>query len=201
MRPSVFHVVCAMNRRFEGVLSYPYLDIRGLVTVGCGCLVPSLSAMQALPWRGPNGERSTGADVAHAWDELRAATYLELRGGGAFEAVTQIRLLPSDIDALMFDRVSAADKSLAARFSGWGDAPASAQAATLSMAYAMGAHALDGFPRFCAAFRAADWGTCALECRMDDSHNAGLRPRNSANQALFAAAADGGDPDAVPVVW
>ena len=200
MRESVAAVIPAFEEHFEGRVRWPYLDIKSLVTVGIGCQVDREEFM-LLPWIDEaTGAPATAGAIEHAWDTVRSATYLELRGGGSptFAALTPIRITDAAVDWLCGSRHRVYDAQLLARFlDAWTQAPASAQLATLSMAYAMGAGALDGFPRFCTAFRAADWGSCALECRMEDVHNPGLRPRNAANAALFAAAADGGDPDAV----
>ena len=200
MRASVESIIPRFQERFEGRVHWPYLDILGLVTVGIGCQVEREEFM-LLPWVDEaTGERATSAAIECAWGAVRAAYQYERLGGGnpVFSALTTIRLQDAAIDWLCGSRHRVYDQKLLARFGGaWESAPASAQLATLSMAYAMGEGRLDKFPRFCAAFRAADWGACALECRMDDSRNPGLRPRNAADAALFAASADGGDPDAV----
>jgi hypothetical protein len=118
-----------------------------------------------------------------------------MRGGGAYEGLTQIRLTEDAIDSLTMSKAREMVAHLLNRFPNWDNLPADAQLGTLSLAWACGP--AFNFPRFSAALGAEDFATCALECKMDATGNPGLVPRNKANQALFLDAARGGDPDVV----
>jgi len=198
MRSSVVEPFLALSKHFEGDLPFLYLDRRNLVTCGIGCLVDPASLALALAWVDvASAEPVESAVVLAAWQAVKARDDLAPKGGAAFASVTTIRLTPASVDALFRERMRAADTLLAKRFACWEVSPASAQAATLSMAYAMGEGRLDEFPKFCAAFRLQDWATCALECEMDARADANLAQRNKANQQLFAACLDGTDVNTV----
>ena len=194
MRPAVYDVFPVFTARFEGRTPYLYLDINGNVTVGLGCLVQSLAQCQTFPWGNALGEPATAAEVESAWDAVRAATDLEPRGGGSFSALTMIRLTEEAIDDLARKRAAINEIEMMIRFP-LADLQADAQLGLQSMAWAMGADGFRNFPRFSAAILARDWATAAIECRINDRHNPGLRPRNAANARLFGACLDPGDPD------
>ena len=201
MRDSVRAAFIAFTTRFEGRVPWMYEDIDRGITVGLGCLLTSLAQAQGLPWQDMAGGPATADSVAWSWGQVRGATYLATHGGAAYETLSNVRLSNDAIDALAMQRL-AAEEAIVSGLAGYEAAPAPAGLAILGMAWACGAEGvLRGFPRFCAAFSRGDWGTCALECRMDDSHNPGLTPRNRATSALFAACLDSADPDSVPVVW
>lgn len=193
MKPEVAAQFPGFTERFEGHCSWLYCDVKGLVTTGRGNLVdaspgpnPEASAL-VLPWLNADGSGASHSDIEAAWHAVKARQDLKLHGGGAYKLLTTIRLSEAAIDALTTSKMLEMESELKARFAGWEDMPAPAQLGVLSMAWACGP--AFHFPKFEAALRAGDFYTCALECRMDETGNPGLIPRNAANRALFLKAA------------
>ncbi len=194
MRTVVRQGWVAFTSRFEGVVPFMYLDILGKVTTAIGDLIDSVAEAQALPWvhiQGVIGAQygaggplpASAAEVAAEWHYVKSRTDLSQRGGGAYGAITHLRLTDEGILAVVGRRLDAMDHNLAARYPYWEDLPAEAQTAVLSMCWAAGEHS--AWPHFDAALAARDWATCAVQCHLDDAHNPGLKPRNVANRDLF----------------
>lgn len=192
MKPETSSGFVAFTARFEGVCPWMYLDIEGLVTCAIGNLVDSVAAAQACPWIWPStGAVADAADVATEWHRVKSLQGMKLRGGGAFASVTNLRLTKEGVAQVVNGKVAQQWSYLVARYVSHGvnveDLPWQAQTALLSMSWAEGPafHA----PKFDAALAAGDWEKCAVECHLEDSHNPGLRPRNTANNALFLSIA------------
>jgi GH24 family phage-related lysozyme (muramidase) len=199
MKQAVEQVFPAFTEHYEGHVSWPYLDVEGLVTVARGNLIDPVSLALPLPWN-IGGYAVTGAEVEQDWAAVKAQTsWTEIGGGNEkWAELTRIRLTDAAIDALTSQKNASNEAQIRARFPNWDDLPADAQLATLSMAWACGAHGVDWeFPKFDAALLAGDLSECAVQCHMEDSRNPGLVPRNAANAALFRSAASGADPDSV----
>jgi GH24 family phage-related lysozyme (muramidase) len=128
-------------------------------------------------------------------ETVKARQDLVLHGGGAYASLTQARLTNAAVDDLTRSKAGEMEAHLVQRFANWDDLPADAQLGTLSLAWACGP--AFNFPTFAAALTRGDFATCAVECQMNAVGNPGLIPRNSANKALFLAAAQGGDPEVV----
>lgn len=194
MRPSVRSAFPAFTERFEGRCPWMYLDTHAppLVTTAVGNLIDPVSLALELPWMSGDVVASTQL-VLNEWQRVKSATDWAQRGGGAFAPLTSIRLSESAIDALVLSRLDENEAILVGRVSGWKELPANAQLATHSMAWAMGPWFK--FPKFEAALEAQDWGTCSLECHMDDKGNRGLVARNLANAMLFSDV--GEDPEQI----
>jgi GH24 family phage-related lysozyme (muramidase) len=187
-RPAILQAFPPFTDRFEGCLNYMYLDVKGLVTTGRGNLIDPLSAAMTLPWLvRDSGAAASQSQIAAEWSRVKALTYLQLRGGGAFAAHTTLRLSRQAVDALTLNKVQANDIILTKRFPNWLDLPADAQLAVHSLAWACGAYF--SFPMFEKALIAEDFVTAAQEIVMNAQGNPGLVPRNVANQLLMQAAA------------
>jgi GH24 family phage-related lysozyme (muramidase) len=169
----------AFSACFEGRCAWPYLDIRGLPTVGLGCLL-SEAAFLAQPW--------TGGDASAGWTALKGAPAGLLFTH--YASVTPLRLSEEAIDDLARQRLDADAEQLAKTFPAFSSWPWQAQAAALSMAWAMGAGFPSSWPRWAASARAEDWRGCAANCEIRWTDNMGVRGRDLAQQALFLAAAD-----------
>ena len=202
MRPAVAAIFPKFSETYEGNVPWPYADCEGKITVGIGCLCDEPGEFHSLSWRDSEGDLADWDHVQHGYEEVRkAAVQRPGFASSGYEAETTIRLNPGDIVTLCLSRAKFADEFFTLRLPGYEAAPATAQLGVLSMAYAVGSYGVvRDFPKFCAAFSRGDWATCALECHMDDRKNPGLRPRNRANQTLFAACCDPIDPDQI-VGW
>ena len=113
------------------------------------------------------------------------------------QKITKLHLSPEGLESVVLGKLATVDAYMGQRWPEYETWPADAQLGVLSMAWAMGSAFY--FPHFSAAVRVQDFATAATECRMDDTHNRGLTPRNAANRLLFqnaaAVLASDADPD------
>lgn len=188
----------AFNEPFEGAVPYMYLDIKGLVTVGVGNLIDPVELATALPFsfKTRPGIAAPGApasrdQITAEWQKLKADSSLARKGARACDAVTELELHNDAIDELIGDRLARNERFLIRQepFKAFGDWPADAQMALLSMAWAMGPGGPLNFHRFCASCKTLDFSAAALECKMNEDGNPGLIPRNRANRLLLSNAA------------
>ena len=198
MYPAVQSGFLAFSAKFEGRVSYMYLDVLGLVTVGVGNLVDPVLTAQGLPFRFKNrpgiaapGSAATPDQIAAEWQTLKNDASLKTRGYKACEPITQLELSDDAIDALISDRLAKNESFLKRQqwFQNFDTWPADAQLGLLSMAWAMGPAGPGGFPNFRAACQQLDFSTAAAQCKMNETGNPGLVPRNQANFTLFSNAA------------
>jgi GH24 family phage-related lysozyme (muramidase) len=193
MKQSVSDVFPGFSTRFEGRLSFMYLDKKALVTTGIGNLIDPFSLARGLPWR-PKAEPdrdATPEEIETEWNFVKSdPDGRSQRGGGSFGSITTLELTDQAVDDLVRQKLNQMESFLVGRseFANFADWPADAQLGLLSMAWAMGP--AFKFPNFQAACASQDFRTAADECHMDDSANPGLRPRNVANKQLFLNAAE-----------
>lgn len=186
LHPEVIAGFRAFSVRFEGCVAWMYLDVRGLVTTGIGCLVDPLELALELPWYRPDWRWSTRDEIEAEWRRVKAMP----PGLRATRYAGPLRLSDEAIDQLVARRLEGNAARLLGYFPELADWPAPAQTALCSMAWAMGANFVASWPRFAAAARAQDWRACADECAIRADGNPGVVPRNEANRDLFLAAAE-----------
>jgi hypothetical protein len=196
MRESVADAFKDFSVRFEGEVPFMYLDIKGLVTIGVGNLIDSVTDAQQLPFffKDEPDHFASSDEIAQDWHRVKDRQDLRLQGGMGFKSVAQLRISEETIDQLVRQTASSYEATLKAstpafaEFDHW---PADAQLGLLSMGWAMGPNFASGnrWPSFRAACTSKNWEQAAAQCHMDDSNNPGLRPRNAANAILFGNAA------------
>ncbi len=188
MRACILEAFFDFTKRFESVVPWMYLDVKGLVTTGNGNLIDPMPYAESLPWENADKSRATLAQIRAAWCSVKGRQDLAKLGGGAFAALTALRLSAEAIRALVNARLLKNAAILKGRFAEFDTWPADAQLATLSMAWAAGADF--AFPNFEAAVRKSppDFETARLECHLSEVDNQGVRPRNIANASLFSVA-------------
>jgi hypothetical protein len=171
-----------------------YQDIKGLVTVGVGNLIDPVSLATALPfrWKSTPGLTAAGtpaskADIEAEWTTIKNDPTLAHRGYRACEAITNLELADDAVDALIATRLQQNESYLLKQpnFANFGQWPADAQMAVLSMAWAMGPGGPPRFKTMAAACEKLDFDTAAANCRIDETGNPGIVPRNNANKLLF----------------
>lgn len=171
----------------EGVVPWMYLDIRGLVTVGLGCLIDPLPLAIPLQWHWADFGAVARVDAIDAeWHRVKSRTEIAKLGHLAALRYTELRLSDDGIRALAMRRFDENAAVLSRRFdlASW---PADAQLAVCSMAWAMGPSFQ--FPKFEAACARKDFDAAALECTIREADNPGIAPRNVANRVHLARAA------------
>ena len=191
LRDSTFTIFLAATKPLEGVTTWMYPDDEQLVTTGIGDLIDPIELALPLPWfHLGSGVRATQDEVRVAWTAVQKSGLGKLGGfDPRIQALTDLRLLETDVDALVRTKADLFDSQLRAGIPGWDALPDAPQAGTLMIAWACGVEGetgvLHGWPHFLAALKARDFATCAKECQ-----GRTLRPaRNAAQASLFARAA------------
>lgn len=188
MHPTVERFFPAFTERFEGKIPWMYLDVKGLVTTGVGCLLPTPQHATEVEWYYKNGQAAGRAAIIDEWLRVKRSAWLATAGARAAESVAQLRLHNETIARLTRTRMESMETTLRREWPTWDSMPADAQLGILSMAWAMGPAFRRGWPRFAAYVEAGDWMGASRECLMRTAGNPGLVPRNKANQLAFELA-------------
>ena len=184
----------AFNTPLEGVVSFMYQDVKGLITIGMGNLIDPISTALGLPFKKRNkpgvtnpGALATRAEIEAEWNLIKSKSELAKKGHRACDPLCTLELDDAAIDALILSRLQQNERILKGQkaFAKFDDWPADAQLALLSMAWAMGAGFASGWPKFRAACEKLDFDEAAENCKMSEAGNPGVRPRNAANRQLF----------------
>lgn len=187
----------AYSTPLEGCVAHLYRDIRGGVTTAIGLLVDSPSAAAALAWRRQDGRLASAEEDGREWARVRALPAAHLDSYYARGAY--LYLDDSEIQRVTLTKLDADGDVLAGY---WDDPRASfaafppeAQAALLSLAWAVGAgsssHGLTGpeWPHLQTAIDAQDWRAAAAAGQLRWSDDPGVRPRDLTVSVLFLQAA------------
>lgn len=197
MRLSVRRAFVDFTAPFEGVVSWLYADVKGLLTTGIGNLADPLPLALAMPWVHPDGKPATSIEIAREWQNVKNRPELAKLGHRVAARYSTIRLTPEGIEKVVSAKLNAMARYLVGRFLDFDVWPADAQLGVLSVAWACGP--AFRFPKLQAALLEQDWSTAAYECRIDTTGNPGVAPRNKANETLFRNASyvqrKGLDPD------
>jgi hypothetical protein len=190
MHKSVETIWIQFSTRFEGIVSWMYLDVKGLVTIGIGNLIDPIGSCLTLPFRRfSDGQLATATEIRNEWNTIKSLKRLAVQGHRAARQHCKLYLGDSDIRTLVMSKLVEFELVLKGTFPRWKSYPADAQLAILSMAWAMGPYFTAKFPGFSKAVRGEDWVTAAKQCLMRTIGNPGLIPRNRANVKAFQTAA------------
>lgn len=166
-----------------------YLDIKGLCTCAIGILILSPEDAWkdgAIQWRVKATKKPASfQDVVDEFNSIKEQDKYSNAPSFVWDTLTKLYLTDESIDKLVLGKLDIFERQLKGRaeFSSYENWPADAQLGLLSMSWAMGPKF--HFPKFELACKANRWDLAASECRMDDSHNPGLVPRNVQNANLF----------------
>ncbi len=191
-KKSVRSVFLDFSKKFEGCIPWIYLDIKGLATVGIGCLIEPAAAALGLPFvhRGTE-DKATQDEIARDWTLVKRAKNLAHQGAQRARMYTHLDLTPEGIEQLALHRLHLNEDYLVSHaFPMFGEFPADAQLGIHSMAWACGAGFPKLFPRFTSAAKVGNWTEAGRQSRINAKNNPGLVPRNWANAKLFASAAE-----------
>jgi len=182
MRQSVVDRFREFSVRFEGLVHWPYLDVKGLVTVGIGNLIDPVSSALELPWvlEGTT-DRATPEQVIADWNNLKAQTRLSKLHFNYARPVTKIRLTDEGVDTLVRSKLLANESYMRKHLPDWDSWPADAQLFASSMAWAVGPGWVGIFKNCTAFLLKGDWENAAKCAAIKTEGNPGIVPRNAAN--------------------
>ena len=205
MRDTVLSALMSFSEQNEGVCTWMYLDthkdssgnLDPLVTTGIGNLIDPISLALGLEWMKQDGTPASKQEISDEWSYVKSLTSKALEGGGAFSAVTHLRLSKEALNNLFASTANTFESELASIFPNWGDVPADAQLAMLGMCWAMGTGNFLTFHKFIAAVKNSDFRTAAIESRISNA----TAQRNQAQATMLTNAAvvveNGLDPNPV----
>lgn len=186
-KKAVRDVFLEFSEKFEGAIPWIYLDIKGLATVGLGCLLEPAALALGLPFVHRGTEtRATPDEISRDWVTVKRNRLLAHQGAQRARFYTNLDLTREGIEQLAWHRMALnEDYFVKHHFPEFGQFPADAQLGIHSMAWACGAGFPQFFPKFTVGANDRDWAKCAKECKINAKNNAGLVPRNWANLKLF----------------
>ncbi len=211
MKTSAINYFVTFSSGFEGVFTWPYLDIKGLVTTGIGDLIDPAQYALSIPFARADGTPASQSEIAAAWMAVKSVSCwaeharpagmpdhkcpwegtnrpcLAHWGAGAAKSYTSIRLTDEGVQHVVLRKAAAMEERLRERFPTWDAWPADAQLATMSVSWACGENF--NFPALAAAMNAHDFARAAATCTINAAQNPGIPRRNAANRILYRNAA------------
>ena len=195
MRQAVLDGFLGFTQTFESYLTFLYLDVDGLVTIGYGNLVDPVESVQGLEFAHPDGTIATQAEVNQAWQIVKSQQASRAQGGDHYAKFTSIRATPAAIQKLCEQKLAQIDQDVRKFFPAWDSFPAKAQLGITSMCWAMGSGRLLDFVHFRAMANLENWAAVAVphsdpnSCMMNEQgENQSFHLRNLANVELFRRA-------------
>ncbi len=148
-------------RQHEGVVSYMYLDVVGLVTIGVGFMLPNADAATVLNLvRRDTAAPASVDEKRQDWESVHSQDKAKL--AQAYKEFTKLDLPDAEIDRELTKRVNDFQRNLTNRFPKFDGFPDQAQTGLVDLIYSLGPRGLfNGFPKLCAAANAGDWNACA----------------------------------------
>lgn len=219
LHPSVLAAWHKFSEPLEGRVNSPYVDVKGLVTVGVGNLIDPIDQAVAVKGWVIDGRAATPREVREDWTRLKNEDERRVREGERplrkmhwkyAAPYTRIRLPAPAIDALVESKLLSFVTYLCKIFPSFPSFPADAQLAVCSMAWAVGpGFDVDAFdnnngkwPGFSKLVRTQDWAGCVagVDANLDgyadvfaakirETNNPGVVPRNHNNVLCFRNAA------------
>lgn len=191
MRRSVIDNWHKFSEPLEGRVSSMYLDVKGLVTTCVGNLIDTPHEAAKLPWRhGADGPLATRAEIIAAWQQLKARQDLAKRHWKYAAQLNDLRLTEEAMDELVSSKRAEFYAYLKrVHFPDIDSWPADAQLGTMSMAWACGPGFPQTFKNFKRAALANDWEGARAACKIRETNNPGVVPRNAHNRTCFSNAA------------
>lgn len=200
LRQAVRDRFVEFSDRLEGTVPWPYLDVRGMVTVGHGILCDPVSLMVDLPFVAVDGSPASERQIRIEFAAVKATKSAGKRVAAWYRPLTTIRLTEQGMVDVTLAKLEGVADTLAGRWPEFPSWPAPAQLALCSWAWGVGPSSKD-FPRLSAHLARGDFAAAAGEVAMSEVDNAGVRPRNRANEALLRMAATATDPDELVLPW
>ena len=202
MRPAVAAEFPLYTERHEALTPFLYPDLKGIITFDAG-IVCTRGMAHLIPWQHLDGTPVAPWEIDHAFDVLSSPEALATvkQGGAHFAAMTDIRASRETLLAAFQSTLARFEKTLTCYLHAWEDAPAHAQLAALSHAWAFGPSFPLSWPSWTKCFNAGDWAGCADQ-DMPSAHewalqNPSFKARIQEEQAHLRAASTDPDPDSL----
>jgi hypothetical protein len=197
VRPGVSDAWLTFSMEHEGYTQFFDLDVKRLVTIGIGELVDPLSNLDSSylsRFVDLAGNPVTPAEVIAAWQIVKSDKTLNPLGGGLqYSKLTTVRMTKGAIMDLTLHKLAAFEGVLRTHFPNWDTAPAHAQLAMLSHAWAFGPNFPTSWPHLTQAFNLQAYNVCADQCVPSAAEmaaqNVSFHDRIAQEQVHFRAAA------------
>ncbi|MDF3886685.1 glycoside hydrolase family protein [Cupriavidus basilensis] len=151
------------TRRYEGTISYMYLDTVGKVTIGTGHMIPSAAAATALRFTLVEGAAAaTAAQIKSEYALMKQQTMG--KAATFYRKVRTMEMSDGDMEALLKVDLGSAEDDVRAVVSLYDSMPAAAQECLIDLCYNLGRTGFSKFKKLIAACEAGDWKTAAAEC-------------------------------------
>lgn len=205
MRDSARAAFRPLSERLEGVVRWPYCDVRRLLTVAVGCILEPRALALSLPWQ-IDGRRATDAEVRADLQAVKdsAGTWEKPWTAKRQESLSRIRLTDVGVDQLVDKRLEANVHWFRTKlFPEWDEYSADAQLAMMLTAWGIGAafdRASPPRPGLVAAIRERDWLSAKTHAHLSEVNNSGVIERNRAIERCFDNAATVADHDLDPSI-
>ena len=154
------------NVRYEGFINYMYADVKRLVTVGIGHMMPTPQDAMRLPFITLDGQPASKELIRQEWVRVKNHPSAWERGHTVFlqgPEMHRVRLTNEAVYEIAHDQMRKMIRHVqpVLHFS---QHPEPVQRALTLMLWAMGPSGLlTKFPKFCAAIRRRDYATAAAE--------------------------------------
>ncbi len=202
MRSVVSTVFPVYTESFESLLNYVYDDLKGIPTFDAGIVI-TLGMALSLSWVHLDGVTpATHDDIVAMWNTITspAALASDQQGGGHYAGMTSIRATRESLLSAFATTLTRFENQLKTFLPNWEDAPANAQLAALSHAWAFGGLFPATWPSWTRCFNAGEYAGAAAQ-DMPSAHewalqNASFHSRIQMEQLLLKNAMTS-DPDLI----
>jgi hypothetical protein len=184
---------------FESLTPFLYPDLKGIITFDAGIVCTRGMAL-SIQWTKPDGSLASHDDIEAAYDAVSspAALASDQQGGGHYASFTSIRATPASLASAFAAPVARFEGQLRGLLSNWDVAPANAQLAAMSHAWAFGGLFPLTWPSWTKFFVSGDYAGASCQdmpsAREWALQNDSFHRRIKLEQSLLANALQG-DPD------
>lgn len=188
MRTAVKDYFVKFSQPFEGIVNTPYLDKRGLVTVGMGDLIDPVNLGWDLPWLRADGSRATQSDFIGEWNTIKGLDGTNGKPDAAREGwvtaarYAKLHLSDADVQALVSAKLESDAAVLRKRVRNYDYMCCDAQLFLHSWAWAVGPQA--NYNRMLKLLGDNKYYDAIAECDINPKVGT-IITRNSANHQLL----------------
>jgi len=151
--------------QYEGKIPHMYLDSKGLVTVGVGFMLGSVTEAQKLPFIVvKTSNKATATEIKNDYDNVKKQTKGLL--AGFYKKFTKLKLNPGEIDLLTTKHINSFYSELKRIYPDFDTYPSEARLALFDLIFNLGMPELkNNWPNFNKHIKAKDWKAAAAESK------------------------------------